>query len=70
VLDKDGEEIELKEDDDDDDFVPGFKDEDTSYSSDDEIEAEGYSIEDIPDDEPEDSDLPVDDYTETDEEDN
>ena len=49
VLDKDGNEIELK-DDDDDDFIPDMKDE--LYSADDsEIEAEGFSIEDIPEDE-------------------
>ena len=52
VLDKDGNEIELK-DDDDDDFIPDMKDE--LYSADDsEIEAEGFSIEDIPEDELED----------------
>ena len=45
-------EIELK-DDDDDDFIPDMKDE--LYSADDsEIEAEGFSIEDIPEDELED----------------
>ncbi len=49
VLDKDGSEIELK-DDDEDDFVPDMKDE--FYASDDsELEAEGYSIEDVPADE-------------------
>ena len=49
VLDKDGNEIELK-DDDDDDFVSDMKDE--IYQSDeDEIEAEGFSIEDVPEDE-------------------
>jgi len=68
VLDKDGEEIELKEDD-EDDFIPGYKDGEHNYSSDDEIVSEGFSIEDIPDDGPEDSDLPIDDYT-SDEEDN
>ena len=52
VLDKDGNEIELK-DDDDDDFIPDMKDE--LYSADDsEIEAEGFSIEDIPENELED----------------
>ena len=52
VLDRDGNEIELK-DDDDDDFIPDMKDE--LYSADDsEIEAEGFSIEDIPEDELED----------------
>ena len=46
VLDKDGNEIELKEDD-DDDFIPDMRDE--MYEADEsEIEAEGYSIEDIP----------------------
>ncbi len=49
VLDKDGSEIELK-DDDEDDFVPDMKDE--FYAADDsELEAEGYSIEDVPADE-------------------
>ncbi len=49
VLDKDGNEIELK-DDDEDDFIPDMKDE--FYQADDgEIEAEGYSIEDVPEDE-------------------
>ena len=49
VLDKDGMEIELKEDD-EDDFVPNMKDE--FYAADDaELEAEGYSIEDVPEEE-------------------
>ncbi len=48
VLDKDGSEIELK-DDDEDDFVPDMKDE--FYTNDSELEAEGYSIEDVPEDE-------------------
>ncbi len=49
VLDKDGNEIELKEDD-DDDFIPNMRDE--MYEADEsEIEAEGYTIEDIPEDE-------------------
>ena len=48
VLDKEGNEIELK-DDDDDDFIPDMKDE--IYASDDsEIEAGGYSIEDAEED--------------------
>ncbi len=48
VLDKDGGEIELK-DDDDDDFIPDMKDE--IYAPDDsEMEAGGYSIEDAEDD--------------------
>ena len=49
ILDKDGSEIELK-DDDDDDFIPDMKDE-IYQSDDDEIEAEGFSIEDVPEDE-------------------
>ncbi|MGM9586896.1 MAG: DNA-directed RNA polymerase subunit beta, partial [Candidatus Limivicinus sp.] len=66
VLDKDGSEIELK-DDDDDDFIPEMKDE--IYQSDDsEIEAEGYSIENIPEDEY-DSDYSSMDYSDDDEED-
>ena len=49
VLDKDGSEIELK-DDDEDDFIPEMRDE--LYAADDaEIEAEGFSIEDVPEDE-------------------
>ena len=49
VLDEEGQEIELK-DDDDDDFIPELKDE--LYQVDDsEIEAGGYSIEDVPEDE-------------------
>ena len=52
VLDSDGGEIELK-DDDDDDFVPGFQDEPDEkeeYKADDsEIEAAGYAIEDVND---------------------
>ena len=46
VLDKDGAEIELK-DDDEDDFIPDMKDE--IYQADDsEIVSEGYSIDDVP----------------------
>ena len=49
VLDKDGQEIELK-DEDEDEFIPELKDE--IYQSDDsELAAEGYSIEDVPEDE-------------------
>ena len=49
VLDEQGEEIELK-DDDEDDFIPDMKDE--MYAADDsEIEAGGFSIEDVPEDE-------------------
>ena len=49
VLDKDGQEIELKEED-EDDFIPELKDE--FYQADDsEIEAEGFTIEDVPEEE-------------------
>jgi len=49
VLDKDGQEIELK-DEDEDEFIPELKDE--IYQSDDsEIEAEGFTIENVPEDE-------------------
>ena len=48
VLDENGQEIELK-DDDEDEFIPELKDE--FYAADDsEIEAEGFSIEDVPED--------------------
>ena len=47
VLDKDGEEIELK-DDEDEDYIPGMKDE--YRVDDDEIETSGFIIEDAPDD--------------------
>ena len=69
VLDKDGSEIELK-DDDDDDFVPSFKDE--IYASDDEeLASEGYSIENVPEDEEDefDTEEESDDYTDEEEED-
>ena len=49
VLDKDGNEIELK-DDDEDDFIPEMRDE-FYAADDDEIEAEGFSIENVPEDE-------------------
>jgi DNA-directed RNA polymerase subunit beta len=48
VLDEDGNEIELK-DDDDDDFIPDMKDE-LYHSDDSEIESEGFTIEDVPED--------------------
>ena len=47
VLDKDGNEIELKDEEEDDDLIQNFK-EDT-YADDAEIEASGYFIEDIED---------------------
>ena len=46
ILDEDGNEIELKNDDDDDDFQGAMRDE-PSYSSDDELELSGYTIEDV-----------------------
>ncbi len=49
VLDKDGQEIELKEED-EDDFIPELKDE-FYHADDSEIEAEGFTIEDVPEDE-------------------
>ncbi len=48
ILDKDGEEIELK-DDDEDDYIPGMRDD---YRADDsEIEEAGFSIENVPEEE-------------------
>ena len=59
VLDKDGAEIELK---DDDDFIPDLKDE--FYAADEgEIESEGFTIEDIPEDEFEDDTADAADYS-------
>ncbi len=49
VLDKNGEEIELK-DDEEDDFIPGFRDKDDYRADDSEIEAAGYGIEDVDED--------------------
>ncbi|MCD8129074.1 MAG: DNA-directed RNA polymerase subunit beta [Oscillospiraceae bacterium] len=51
VLDKDGNEIELKDDEDDEDYIPGFRgDEKEDYRADDsEIESAGYAIEDVED---------------------
>ena len=46
VLDNEGNEIELK-DDEEDEFIPGLKEE-TYEASDEDIIAEGYSIEDVP----------------------
>ena len=49
VLDKDGQEIELK-DEDDDDFIPDLRDE--LYQADDaELADSGFMIEDVPEDE-------------------
>ena len=64
VLDKDGQEIELK-DEDDDDFIPDLKDE--LYQADDsELEDRGFSIENVPEDEFG-ADFGADDYSEEDE---
>ena len=68
VLDKDGGEIELR-DDEEDDFIPSYRDEKDEYRADDsEIESSGFSIEDVNDeleDYPEDGDE-QDDYMEED----
>ena len=48
VLDKDGNEIELKDDEEDEDLIPNFREE--YATSDEEIEANGYFIEDTPED--------------------
>ena len=53
VLDKDGGEIELKEDD-EDDFIPGMKDEVYNDFSDDDFASEGYIVENVPEPEEED----------------
>ena len=69
VLDRDGSEIELK-DDEEDDFIPGFRGDRDDYRADDsEIEAAGYGIEDVNDelDDYDDSAV-LDDYDDDDEE--
>lgn len=67
VLDKDGEEIELK-DEDEDEFIPGVNNGAfETYSSDEEIVGEGYSIEDVPEPEDDFSFDISDDYSEEDE---
>ncbi len=48
VLDKDGNEIELKDDEEEDDLIPNFREE--YATSDEEVEANGYFIEDAPED--------------------
>ena len=51
LLDADGNRVELH-DDEDDDFVPAYREEDELYSSsEEELEADGYTIEDVPEDE-------------------
>ncbi len=64
VLDEQGEEIELKNDDDDDDFR-GFRDVEEYRSDDDEFVSSGYSLEDA--DIPDDSGVEFDDYDDYDE---
>ena len=59
VLDRNGEEIELK-DDEEDDFIPGFRDKDDYRADDSELEAAGYEIEDADDE--------LDDYDDVDDE--
>ena len=46
ILDENGDEIELK--DDEDDFIPGMRDEMSYKSDDDEITGSGFTIEDVP----------------------
>ena len=67
VLDRNGEEIELK-DEDEDEFIPGVKDEMfETYGDDEEIVSEGYTIEDIPEQDDDDFNFDADDYSEEDE---
>ena len=65
VLDNEGNEIELKEDD-EDEFIPGLKDE-VYEASDEDIIAEGYTIEDVPESDDDDDFGFDDDYSEEDE---
>ena len=66
VLDRNGEEIELK-DEDEDEFIPGVKDEMfETYGNDEEIVSEGYTIEDIPEQDDDDFNFDADDYSEED----
>ncbi|NMA37215.1 MAG: DNA-directed RNA polymerase subunit beta, partial [Papillibacter sp.] len=66
VLDEEGQEIELKNDDDDDYFRQGFRDEEVYASDDKEIESSGYTIEDIEEEADEDF---IDDYEDSDDDD-
>ena len=52
ILDENGDEIELK--DDEDDYIPGMRDEMSYKSDDDEITGSGFTIEDVPVDEDDD----------------
>ena len=65
VLDENGNEIELK--DDEEDFIPGLRDEMRYASDDDEITASGYTIEDVPIDEDDSFGFTEDDNNETEE---
>ena len=75
VLDKNGDEIELK-DDEEDEFIPGFRDDKDDFRADDsEIEAAGYAIEDVndefddfDDEDDDDSDDALDDFDDEEEE--
>ncbi|MBQ6366388.1 MAG: DNA-directed RNA polymerase subunit beta [Oscillospiraceae bacterium] len=49
LLGEDGEVVELRDDEDDD--IPTYQDDELFITSDEELEAEGYSVEDVPDDE-------------------
>ena len=49
LLDEDGLTVELR--DDEDDEIPDYQDNEYFTGTDEELEAEGYSIEDIPEDE-------------------
>jgi DNA-directed RNA polymerase subunit beta len=66
VLDEEGAEIELKNDEDDDDFRQGFKDEEVYATTDKEMESSGYFIEDIEGEGDEDF---IDDYEDSEEDD-
>jgi DNA-directed RNA polymerase subunit beta len=65
VLDAEGNEIELK--DDEEDFIPGLRDEMRYAADDDEITASGYTIEDVPIDEDDSFGFSEDDNNETEE---
>ncbi|MCF0137627.1 MAG: DNA-directed RNA polymerase subunit beta, partial [Oscillospiraceae bacterium] len=68
VLDKDGGEIELKDDDEDDYKYAGLKDE-TFIAGEEDFAAEGFTVEDIPEPEDDDFYFDSDDYDDDDEED-
>ncbi len=66
MLDENGNEIELKNEEEDDDFRQGFRDEEIYSADEQEIESSGYSIEDA---ETEGDDGYFDDYEEAEEDD-